>query len=856
MKKAAILTGILLGIMILATPVMAEENEQAVTSSTGDIQVTYHTHIQNIGWEWNWASDGNTSGTFGRGLRLEGIQIQLTGDLPEGAKILYRTQIQNVGWEKTWTETGRTSGTVGQGLRLEGIQMKLENLPGYSIEYRTHVQNVGWEENWAQDGETAGTVGRGLRLEGIQIRLVKEEEADLTAYDALLTKIEGLKSYHYTVYSWDRLQKRLTTYAVSPKNTLSEVAEAVSQIKDAYNSLEALSDAITYKTAGTFGSSSSSSPTVISSNVIISTKDVILQNMKIQGDLIIAEGVGTGMCTLTNVYVSGNIYIRGGGGDDNEYIEIMGGDCNKIYIQDTYSKKIRIDTNLTDLDLIVEEDAEDDIIILDGGYKSIALNAFNVGLYLNGTSNVDELTVQRGGLGSLLHLDDDVDVDQLNVNGHDVAVNGLGTVEHANVTTERVTFERAPLILIVDDEVQNKPEVPTMVESITVSGANKAKVITKDEGTLQMSATVAPTDASNPAVTWSVINETGEAEIDSEGLLKAEKDGTVLVRATAKDGSRIYGQLQIAITNQLQPTIWANAYSIETETVNPQIEVNLINDVFTSAASLPEFWDIDTGDTTLTLDKITLNTSMKVTIQFKGTTKPGTITIKPQTDILSSGDEANEIAVEAPVISVTDITLSDDEIILTRGQTYQLTASIEPENATNKTMTWRSEDTSVATVAGGLVTAVSEGTKPIYIIVRSEDGLKEASCKVTVVEKPYMTALTAVLDDGSDTEVKATGDPLSLALTQGTATKKIVVDMNEEVALGDDPNVYFNGTDTVYGTITRDAADPTKIIITPSGANGTAALAGTFTFQVNAGAVKDLRGNENEAVSFKLVVSS
>jgi uncharacterized protein YjdB len=455
-----------------------------------------------------------------------------------------------------------------------------------------------------------------------------------------------------------------------------------------------------------------------------------------------------------------------------------------------------------------------------------------------------------------LHLDDDVDVDQLNVNGHDVAVNGLGTVEHANVTTERVTFERAPLILIVDDEVQNKPEVPTMVESITVSGANKAKVITKDEGTLQMSATVAPTDASNPAVTWSVINETGEAEIDSEGLLKAEKDGTVLVRATAKDGSRIYGQLQIAITNQLQPTIWANAYSIETETVNPQIEVNLINDVFTSAASLPEFWDIDTGDTTLTLDKITLNTSMKVTIQFKGTTKPGTITIKPQTDILSSGDEANEIAVEAPVISVTDITLSDDEIILTRGQTYQLTASIEPENATNKTMTWRSEDTSVATVAGGLVTAVSEGTKPIYIIVRSEDGLKEASCKVTVVEKPYMTALTAVLDDGSDTEVKATGDPLSLALTQGTATKKIVVDMNEEVALGDDPNVYFNGTDTVYGTITRDAADPTKIIITPSGANGTAALAGTFTFQVNAGAVKDLRGNENEAVSFKLVVSS
>ncbi|MGE4509439.1 MAG: Ig domain-containing protein, partial [Eubacteriaceae bacterium] len=346
----------------------------------------------------------------------------------------------------------------------------------------------------------------------------------------------------------------------------------------------------------------------------------------------------------------------------------------------------------------------------------------------------------------------------------------------------------------------------------------------------------------------------GVAQIDSDGLLKAKKDGTVLVRATAKDGTRIYGQVQIVITNQLQPTIWANAYSIETETVNPAIEINLINDVFTSAAYLRQFWDIDTGDTTLTLNTITVNTSMKVTLQFKGTTKPGTITIQPQTDILSSGDATNAIEITAPVVSVTDIILSDDDITLIKGETYQLTASISPENATNKNMVWSSEDASVATVAGGLVTAVSEGD--IYIIVSSEDGAKEASCKVTVVEKPYMIALTAVLDDVSDTEVAASGDPLSLALTTGSVTKKIVIDMNEEVQLGDDPTVYFNGTDTEYGTIALDATDPSKIIVTPSGTNGQAAAAGIFTFQVKAGAVKDLLGNENEAVSFKLVVSN
>ncbi|MBC3888612.1 leucine-rich repeat protein [Acetobacterium paludosum] len=139
--------------------------------------VTYRTHIQNIGWENTWAADGTRAGTEGQSLRLEGIEINLTGDnLPAGAHIEYRTHIQNSGWENTWTSEGNIAGTVGQSLRLEAIQIRLVDMPGYSVQYRVHVQNDGWETKWSADGESAGTEGRSLRLEAIEIRLVKTND--------------------------------------------------------------------------------------------------------------------------------------------------------------------------------------------------------------------------------------------------------------------------------------------------------------------------------------------------------------------------------------------------------------------------------------------------------------------------------------------------------------------------------------------------------------------------------------------------------------------------------------------------------------------------------------------------------
>ena len=59
------------------------------------------------------------------------------------------------------------------------------------------------------------------------------------------------------------------------------------------------------------------------------------------------------------------------------------------------------------------------------------------------------------------------------------------------------------------------------VTGITVTGAGGASTITADRGTLQLSAAVTPTNATNKTVTWSVVNGTGQATISSTGLVTA-----------------------------------------------------------------------------------------------------------------------------------------------------------------------------------------------------------------------------------------------------------------------------------------------------------------------------------------------
>ena len=120
---------------------------------------------------------------------------------------------------------------------------------------------------------------------------------------------------------------------------------------------------------------------------------------------------------------------------------------------------------------------------------------------------------------------------------------------------------------------------------------------------------------------------------------------------------------------------------------------------------------------------------------------------------------------EAPVVDVTDITLSETEKELTEGETFTLTATVNPADATNPAIEWSSSDVAVATVdENGVVTAVSEGEATVTA-TSVADPTKTASCKV-VVKKPFiavegitLSETTAKLEIGSTITLTATVSP-------------------------------------------------------------------------------------------------
>lgn len=145
---------------------------------------------------------------------------------------------------------------------------------------------------------------------------------------------------------------------------------------------------------------------------------------------------------------------------------------------------------------------------------------------------------------------------------------------------------------------------------------------------------------------------------------------------------------------------------------------------------------------------------------------------------------------------VQGISLNHDAKTFTKaGETLQLTATIYPDSATNKTVTWKSSDKTVATVdESGLVTAVGNGTADIT--ATTEDGNFKATCTVTV-EIPELTLSL---------------DKTELTLTQTEEQQKLTATVSDP-----EEKVTWLSSDPFVATVTRDGT-VTAI------ANGTATI--------------------------------
>ncbi|MCR4911568.1 MAG: Ig-like domain-containing protein [Bacilli bacterium] len=118
---------------------------------------------------------------------------------------------------------------------------------------------------------------------------------------------------------------------------------------------------------------------------------------------------------------------------------------------------------------------------------------------------------------------------------------------------------------------------------------------------------------------------------------------------------------------------------------------------------------------------------------------------------------------EAEEIKVTGIALSETELEMDAGDTYTLAATVSPNDATNKNITWESSDSSVASVNDGVVTAREGGIVTITAVTL--DGGFSTSCTITINEKPIEPSLVKITVSGptkTTYNVGETFDPAGL----------------------------------------------------------------------------------------------
>lgn len=154
-------------------------------------------------------------------------------------------------------------------------------------------------------------------------------------------------------------------------------------------------------------------------------------------------------------------------------------------------------------------------------------------------------------------------------------------------------------------------------------------------------------------------------------------------------------------------------------------------------------WSVASGSTLP--DGLTLNSDGTIT----GTpTAVGSSTFTV-TATNASGSDSKQYTLTIKAVSVTDVTLDQTELDLFTGASATLTATVKPSDATDKTVTWSSDNEAVATVdENGKVTAVGEGEATIT--VTTEDGGKQATCTVAVTQSIHsITADITALDFGN-----------------------------------------------------------------------------------------------------------
>ena len=487
-------------------------------------------------------------------------------------------------------------------------------------------------------------------------------------------------------------------------------------------------------------------------DVTIKADDVTLDGTTIYGDLTIHKDVKNDTATLEDVTVRGNVYVYGGGdssvifdgcdikGDIIANKEVTSQAVNLVFRNSTdVDGKIRVRNNTIitssyKLDSIVMEDTDADLELK----ANVAYLEFTKKGELSiDNHTVDSLTIGGSAKNSEIAMKNGAVIKTLTAKS-DVTVSGKGTIEKTSGS----------------GDINDTGEI-TIGVAVTGVTLDKTSAEITVGGTVTLKATVAPDNAANKKVTWDSSNKE-VATVDENGVVTGLKAGDATITVKTEDGGKT-AECKIKVTEK---TVAVTGVTIDdTATVKETEKVTL------TATISPE---------TATNKNVTWESSNEevATVENGVVTgvKAGTATITVTTEDGNFKDTC-ALTVEAKepeTVPVKGVSLDKTELTLEVGKSETLTATLNPENATVKDMTWSGDQYVGATPDGwnkATITAKKVTENPVEITVTTKDGNYTATCKVTVTAADKSALATAI----SEAESAKTGVVVS---TSGTDIEK------------------------------------------------------------------------------------
>ena len=303
-------------------------------------------------------------------------------------------------------------------------------------------------------------------------------------------------------------------------------------------------------------------------------------------------------------------------------------------------------------------------------------------------------------------------------------------------------------------------------------------------GTLSLTATVLPEDASDKGISWASDN-TAVATVDDNGLVTAVGNGKANITVTTADQGKT-ASCAITVAQKVSGiSLDKSEYAFDAIGESITLSATVLPD---NAANKNVEWSSD-NTAVATVDnagKVTAvgagSANITVTTADQGKTASCTITVAQK---------------------VTGISLDKSEYTFdTIGETITLVAGILPENAANKNVSWSSDNTSVATVDNnGKVKAIGNGKA--NITVTTADQGKTASCAITVAQK--VTGVS--LDRTSATILEGENIVLTPTVAPANAANKNVVWTTSDAGVATVSGGTVTGVSAGSATITATTSD-------------------------------------------------